>query len=774
MGARVFKAIGGACASAISARTVGAARALTPGVLATAILLVPATALALTPGRAYERVTPLYSGGYGTRAIFGVAPDGESIAVGSPGVWAGAGSDSTENAYQATRSESGWSTTSLMPAASFITKPGHPIGFSPSLDASLWELGLGEPSDNSASNEVQFATHPVGAPDGSAGFEPVGPLVKALNGQVAAGKSRIFGYSENLCHLAMESVDLETEPAHPSQLPEIHPGPLYEVAGNCQGQQPYVRLLALNDNGAFLGKGEEECPYLGHADEDRFNAMSADGSEVFFQDAFGDHCNERAPQLFVRVGGEKTLEVSKPLGECPGNEVPCAGGATRERARFWGASEDGSRVFFTSAAPLDAESDDGEDLYMASIGCPGETTGCTASQRVVTGLTQVSRDVQAGQAAEVQGVVGIAATGDRVYFVARGVLSEASNSQGAVAGRGADNLYVYDALSGQTTFVGDLCSGAERSGALADFACPATLQSSEQHSDTSMWAGRFAGSDQSPVQVAGEGGRFLVFTTYARLIGSGPQADTDNAQDVYRYDAQTGGLQRISVGENGFDDNGNSSDGESETWQINKHPAASADARTSPEVTGLIDQEERSGVRRAVSEDGSRIVFSTAAPLSPDATNGQVDVYEWHEGAVSLISCGCSTEGDLEPVITPSGRDIFFVTEAELVPGNNNGLPVVYDARIGGGFPAAEAPAERCEGDACQGPLSTPAPLLVPGSAVQAAGENVAASSPDAGDGKASHKPKPTRKSQKRSKKRRCARRGKSCASQRRAGGKRE
>ena len=81
-------------------------------------------------------------------------------------------------------------------------------------------------------------------------------------------------------------------------------------------------------------------------------------------------------------------------------------------------------------------------------------------------------------------------------------------------------------------------------------------------------------------------------------------------------------------------------------------------------------------------------------------------------------------EPDSEPVITPSGRDLFFKTSAGLVKEDTDGAPDIYDARIGGGFPVAEAPVERCEGDACQGPLTNPAPLLVPGSAVQASGEN--------------------------------------------------
>ena len=48
----------------------------------------------------------------------------------------------------------------------------------------------------------------------------------------------------------------------------------------------------------------------------------------------------------------------------------------------------------------------------------------------------------------------------------------------------------------------------------------------------------------------------------------------------------------------------------------------------------------------------------------------------------------------------------------------------VYDARLGEGFPAVAAERQPCEGDGCQGPLTNPAPLLVPGSVSQAPGDD--------------------------------------------------
>ena len=43
---------------------------------------------------------------------------------------------------------------------------------------------------------------------------------------------------------------------------------------------------------------------------------------------------------------------------------------------------------------------------------------------------------------------------------------------------------------------------------------------------------------------------------------------------------------------------------------------------------------------------------------------------------------------------------------------------------LGEGFPSVAAERQPCEGDGCQGPLTNPAPLLVPGSVSQAPGDD--------------------------------------------------
>ena len=313
-----------------------------------------------------------------------------------------------------------------------------------------------------------------------------------------------------------------------------------------------------------------------------------------------------------------------------------------------------------------------------------------------------------------------------MYFVASGDLlsqaeREALEGEGrAVPLAGADNLYVYDRTSGSVAFIGDLCLGPQRSGTVEDLRCP-----TKAATDKELWAG---GGGEA--QTADADGRFLVFSTYAQLAAN----DTDAAGDVYRYDAESGALDRVSLGEAGHDANGNNS-----AFDVTiAHGNVGGSVRFQQELDS-----------RAISEDGSRVVFTTAEPLSSAAANALVNVYEWHkqpgagEGSVSLISGGSAEQPVIDVVISPDGRNIFFSTVQGLVPQDTDGAPDIYDARAEGGFPPVPPERRPCEGDACQGPLTNPAPLLVPGSVLQAPGENLATpSSPQTVNTKKKGKPK--------------------------------
>ncbi len=696
-------------------------------------------AFALPEGRVYELVSPLFKGGYGVGGhVSAVALDGESAAFESQGAFAGMDSNVVDKVYLARRGATGWVTSSLQPPAELAPTSGV-VDFSPTLQSVLASSFLGANSSigGEASVANDFLLHDTSTPNTPVGWGVFGGFVlKALHGEPLTVQE--VGTSADLCHIVFEP---GTEAV---LLPEAVDtvGQLYELSAGCGGE-PAFRLLGLNNSGGAIGP---ECVQLGAGSVgagSALGAVSADGSEGFFtvrtRIAEGG-CQGSSSQLFVRLGGSRTLEVSRPLGPCDPKgpvegEVPCEGAAARPFAEFVGASRDGSRVFFTTAASLVGEdTDSSNDLYMASIGCPGGGDECEPAQREVTSLVQVSHAPGVGEMADVQGVLRVASDGSRVYFVARGVLGEGADAEGQTPVKGADNLYVYDALSGRTVFIADLCSGPALSGVAEDLRCPRDLNGEgTSRNDTSLWLGT------KEVQSTSDGG-FLVFSSYGRLIAHGAQADTDDARDVYRYDASTGALDRVSLGEAGHDANGNGA--EPSLGAFDAHITGAGF-----QVARVVDQEELGG--RAIDGDGSRIVFTSAEPLSPGAINGLINVYEWHkepgwpEGRVSLVSSGTAETSDGEsPVITPSGRDVFFTTSAGLVPEDTDGKADVYDARLGGGFPSVPASVRECSGDACQGPLTNPAPLLVPGSVSQASGENFAPVSSPVAKAKAKAKPK--------------------------------
>jgi hypothetical protein len=705
-------------------RHAATAIALVMSGLLVGLLSLCAPAFALPPGRHYEMVTPAFKGGFGAPKIEAVAPDGESVAYDSAGVFNGAPSwGFSSPAYLARRGVSSWETAPLRPPASLFEQDVRDL--SPDLSM-VFSMGSVAPNEYTEFvDQLGLWLHPTTLPDTDAGWQEFGQI--KVPGEEVFSKEvglRYVTSSPDFCHVLLtESAKALLQEAEGAYQP------LYEYDRGCGGGSASLTLVGVNNQDKLMDrKCEAQAGIIGYSagEDSEFNAINRNGSEVFFTDCLSGEggLNPEAPhQLFVRVGGSRTLEVSRPLeagafGGCVGEdgvggEVPCAGAMTRASADFTGASEDGSTVYFTTTAPLTAtDKDSGNDLYVATIGCPQGKPGCTAGEREVTSLTQVSHDPNGG-AAEVQGVVRVAPDGQRAYFVARGDLLTGAQEQAlegegrAVPRVGADNLYVYDAAAGgSVSFIADLCSGTERSGTAEDVHCPSGK------TDERLWRPGTNGEEpnEGEAQTAGPNGEFMVLSTYAQLTS----ADTNAARDVYRYDAQTGVISLVSGGEAGYEP------GES---------GGVPGAHIAPGTRGGTVVQQYEMDNRAISEDGSRIVFISARRLSPDVTNGLVNAYEWHagpggSGSVSLVSTGTDPEAVEDVVISASGANVFFVTSQGLVPQDADGLDDIYDARFGEGFAAAPAERQPCEGDGCQGPLTNPAPLLVAGSVSQAPGDD--------------------------------------------------
>jgi hypothetical protein len=138
-----------------------------------------------------------------------------------------------------------------------------------------------------------------------------------------------------------------------------------------------------------------------------------------------------------------------------------------------------------------------------------------------------------------------------------------------------------------------------------------------------------------------------------------------------------------------------------------------------------------------ISNDGSYVFFESTIGLTPKAFNHvelanhvglfAENIYEWHNGQISLISdgrdrtyIGTQNESEQRSSVhligaTPSGEDVLFTTASPLVPADTDKGEDIYDARVGGGFPAPAG--SSCEGEACQGPPAPPPVAVSVGSA---------------------------------------------------------
>jgi len=123
------------------------------------------------------------------------------------------------------------------------------------------------------------------------------------------------------------------------------------------------------------------------------------------------------------------------------------------------------------------------------------------------------------------------------------------------------------------------------------------------------------------------------------------------------------------------------------------------------------------------------VFFDTADALVPRVSAGVLRVYEWHDGTISLITSPQDPNDSFYLGSSANGGDVFFGTHAQLVTQDTDSSGDLYDARIGGGFPASAAGAP-CIGDACLGAASTHSAMLSPATAAFAGPANSSAAGP--------------------------------------------
>ena len=642
--------------------------------------------------RAYEMITPPFKAGDAVH-VWAISEDGASVLGASFGAFAGTESNEFQAVGEAatyifTRTASGWSAAPLAPSASRFPS-NKLVAETPDLASTLWLLRTPQqPYRTEADIYLRM-------PDGA--FVQVGPTQPSVKEEQFAGIQYVDA-SRSLDDVFFK--DLANEegaflwPGDTTAAPVSKAYPsLYEYSGT-GNSEPF--LVGVSNVGTLHGsphvnEGAElisQCGTELGSEASTYNAVSESGATVFFtaRGVEDEACGREAPaarapaddELYARLSGSETVDISEPsTTDC---EV-CNTTSEPARAVFQGASEDGSKVFFTTEQQLLAGAT-GENLYEYDFAAPP-----ASAERPDGRITLIS----AGAApAEVKGVARISGDGSHVYFVAGGVLT-GPNAEARTPVAEQANLYCYDTVSGRTEFIGTL--GEE---------------------DTAVWKeiDKYRPAESTP------DGEYFVFTSYADLT----PGDTSTVKQVFEYDARTERLQRISIGQDGYDDDGNTTE-EADAASLGVEPQSfggGASAGVEPSKTEAA---------RAISEDGSRVFFESADALTPQTIAGlPSNVYEWEregtgscppglsEGCVYLLSDGrdASTSAGGASVrligTDRSGEDVLFTTADQLIRGDTDTQLDVYDARVEGGFPEPQAPIA-CSGSACQDPVNlTPPP----------------------------------------------------------------
>jgi DNA-binding beta-propeller fold protein YncE len=676
--------------------------------------------------RVYEMVTPPSKNGAAVGNVFiGLLPDfsadGSRLVLTSLQCFADAVSCNADrgsnegSSFAFTRAGTGWVANSL----------AGPAG----------QFGVGNVRDVSADTGMALLSLPTSpqrqddfyarAPDGS--LTDIGPVSPpALGAQGPRGPTYYTLATADFSHVVFEA----QFPWPYDETQEGHATP-YEYVG-AANTDPFLVAVTGAQNSTDL---ISQCGALAPR-ENNGSTISADGSTVYVtvepcSTGTGANAGKEVPayELYARIDGEtthpETVNISaSQCGSGAGTDEFACRNAPPADSNFEGASTDGSIAYFTSTRQLtDQASEDnnsGDSAFRPGCHETVGPNGCNLylhDRSLPPGqrLLDASAGSGPGQGPRVQGVMATSADGSHAYFVARGVLAgnpgaatdpETGELQQAEAG--ANNLYLYqrDAAhpSGLTTFIATLAA-----------------------SDKNEWqTGAIGFANFTP------DGRFLLFTSAAHLT----RDDHASTRQVFRYDAQTGQLLRVSIGQRGFNDNGN---------------AGTGSARIVP--GGHLSSFADGNARRnpSMSNDGSRVFFMSPIGLTPGALDDvpiqeksgepqyAQNIYEWQapssagcsqaQGCVSLISDGRDTSSVPQPACADSpqnsttcllgtdasGKNVFFTTGNSLAPQDTDTGIDFYDARVGGGFTAASGTtpcqtSEVChQGGTAEGPAQSPA-----------------------------------------------------------------
>jgi hypothetical protein len=442
---------------------------------------------ALPDGRAYELVTPGADKGGGEVAarFMQLSQDGERMAYTVNGVF---GDDATHamtatgvgTTYVASRGAGGWSSRfrSNVPVPSFVSQNLFDLAFLGG-PADLSRVFLGVSYDASTGLDTGVWADDAGQ-GGLLAAKATSPSAPRFVGSSADG--------EHVVIWTHRRGALGPVPGNPSMIGAL----LYDVSG---GEARLVNVTdtgnVLNTAGGTFGAVTGANGNSGGTITTIPNAISADGSRIFFISKSPGAVVADPVHLYVRIDGQTNVRISSSVHSDP---QPATTAVT-----FAGATSDGTRAYFTTTGRLtDDATSAGPFLYQYEL--PRGATSGTLS--LVAGVDHPVTTTTGGWAVP---QVSVSDDGSRVYF--------ASPDDGGT-------FFVYDTASRETTVVARgvgatrLQSVMDANGSMLEFA------------------------DISP------DGRHLTFVTSSDLV---PE-DTYAGRQIYAYDAEEGELRLVSKG----------------------------------------------------------------------------------------------------------------------------------------------------------------------------------------------------------------------------------
>jgi hypothetical protein len=632
-------------------------------------------ASALLPDcRAYEMVSPVDKEGANIQIVRNsemptqASPDGERFTYANAfePVFAGQPSSKVLDQYLATRGADGWTDRGINAPLGRQLQAGGDISYPATETAAfsddLCSEWISDYNYTPLTADAQQGFTNLYRQDlcGPGGFEALSTASPPEGASQAYFETRsLQGFSSDGTRAFFTAMTALTPEALPgaetvSQIYEHLAGGGLHLVSVLPGGSPAPGKAS---SGAQVGGGYTDVSFGNLA-----RAVSADGSRVYWT----SHVLAGVGDLYLRTHPEQGVvagECSKPSKPCT---VPVGSGSERS---FWTATPDGSHALY-SEGPLASSGEGQATLYRFDAATEAHT--------------QIAEHVR--------GVLGASEDLSRVYFISTDPLTGASeNEAGQRAEAGQPNLYLDQ--EGIFTFIGVLAEDDQTSNAYK------------------------LGSVDPAYNVArvNPNGSRLLFGSRAQLTGfDNTDAATGKPDtELFAY-AAGGALRCVSCAasgelphgaELGVGHTGNHSSG---VWGAAWIPADS-NPHYAPKV---------------LSADGSRLFFNSLTPLLSRDTNGAQDIYEWEApgtgrcttekpayhafngGCLYLISSGESPTASVFIDASAAGRDVFFTTEAGLLP-QDPGLVDLYDARAEGGFPQPTE-AAACEGEACQSPPAPP------------------------------------------------------------------